>query len=212
MAKLTTCKTCGAQIAKSAKACPNCGARQRNRHPVLTVILTLVLILFIIGLAVSIAEQKPTKVESTNAPGTRAAATASPAPTVFTVGDTAEMNKVRVTLVAVRSGIGADLFTPEAGNVFLTFELEIENGTDAEIAVSSLASFSAYADDYALSYSLSGILADGGKQLDGAIAAGKKMHGVVAFEAPADWQNAEIRFKPNVWSGREFVFQAANGG
>lgn len=210
MSKLITCKTCGAQIAKSAKACPNCGARQRNRHPVLTVILTLVLILFAIGLAVSISEQKPTKVESTNAPGTRAAATASPAPTVFTVGDTAEMSGVRVTLTDVRSGTGAQFYTPEDGKVFLTFELEIENGTEAEIGVSSLVSFTAYADDYALAYSLSGILADGGKQMDGAIAAGKKMRGVVAFEAPADWQSAEIRFKPNVWSGREFVFQVEN--
>lgn len=209
MSKLVTCKTCGAQIAKTAKACPNCGARRRNRHPVLTVVLTLVLILFAIGLAVSFAEQKPTKVDGSLASSDRAA---TPTAAVFTVGDTAEMSGVRVTLVDVRSGTGAQFYTPEDGKVFLTFELEIENATEAEIGVSSLVSFTAYADDYALAYSLSGILADGGKQLDGAIAAGKKMRGVVAFEAPADWQSAEIHFKPNVWSGREFVFQAANAG
>lgn len=28
MAKLITCKTCGAQIAKTAKRCPQCGAQQ----------------------------------------------------------------------------------------------------------------------------------------------------------------------------------------
>lgn len=204
MAKMTTCKTCGAQIAKSAKACPNCGDRRRSRHPILTAVLSLILILFIIGLAVSLSEQKPTKVDGSPASADRAA---TPTATVFTVGDTAEMSGVRVTLVDVRSGTGAQFYTPEDGKVFLTFELEIENGTEAEIGVSSLVSFTAYADDYALAYSLSGILADGGKQMDGAIAAGKKMRGVVAFEAPADWQSAEIRFKPNVWSGREFVFQ-----
>lgn len=210
MSKLVICKTCGAQIAKSAKACPNCGARQRNRHPILTAVLSLILILIIIGLAVSIADQKPTKVDDSPAPADRAATPTATA--VFTVGDTAEMSGVRVTLVDVRSGAGVQFYTPEDGKVFLTFELEIENATEAEIGVSSLVSFTAYADDYALSYSLNGILADGGKQMDGAIAAGKKMRGVVAFEAPADWQSAEIRFKPSVWSGREFVFQAANGG
>ena len=207
MAKLINCKTCGAQIAKSAKTCPSCGARQRNRHPVLTVILTLVLILIAIGLAVSLSEQKPTKVESTAAP--RGSATAAPAQT-FTVGDTAEINKVRVSLVDVRSSAGSQYSAPEKGNIFLTFELEIDNGTDAELGISSLLSFSAYADDYALTYSLTGILADGGKQLDGAIAAGKKMRGVVSFEAPEGWNTAEIHFKPNVWAGREFVFQAEN--
>lgn len=205
MAKLINCKTCGAQMAKSAKACPSCGARNRRRHPVLTAILTVILVFLIIGLVVSITDQTPTKVESTAAP--RASATAAPAQT-FTVGDTAEMNKVRVSLVDVRSSAGSQYSAPEKGNVFLTFELEIDNGTDAELGISSLLSFSAYADDYALTYSLTGILADGGKQLDGAIAAGKKMRGVVSFEAPEGWKTAEIHFKPNVWAGREFVFRA----
>ena len=30
MAKLTACKTCGGQVAKSAKACPHCGAPVRQ--------------------------------------------------------------------------------------------------------------------------------------------------------------------------------------
>lgn len=31
MDKMTKCKTCGADIAKSAKVCPACGAKQKNR-------------------------------------------------------------------------------------------------------------------------------------------------------------------------------------
>lgn len=202
MEKLTICKTCGAQIAKSAKACPNCGAKNRRRHPVLAGILAVVIILLIIGIVAGSKDQTPTKVVSaTPTP------TASPAP-VFTVGDTAEMNKVRVTLVAVRSSKGTQFYVPDEGKVFLIFEVEIENGTDSEIGVSSLLCFTAYADDYSLAFSLSGIMADGGKQMDGTIAAGKKMRGVVSFEAPEGWKTAEIHFKPNVWAGREFVFQA----
>lgn len=37
--KLTNCKTCGAEIAKDAKTCPACGAKNKNKHPILGGIL-----------------------------------------------------------------------------------------------------------------------------------------------------------------------------
>lgn len=40
MAKIVKCKTCGAEIAKSAKVCPKCGAKQK-KHIVLGVILVI---------------------------------------------------------------------------------------------------------------------------------------------------------------------------
>ena len=43
-------------------------------------------------------------------------------------------------------------------------------------------------------------------QLDGTIAAGKKMKGVVGYEAPQDWSELEIRFSPSFW-GSEIVFE-----
>lgn len=46
MAKLTPCKSCGAMIAKSAKVCPNCGAKKR--HP-FKGLLKWVIILVIVG-------------------------------------------------------------------------------------------------------------------------------------------------------------------
>ena len=32
--KLTTCKACGEQVAKTAKTCPHCGAKIKKSHPV----------------------------------------------------------------------------------------------------------------------------------------------------------------------------------
>ena len=52
MAKLVRCKTCGGQIAKSAKVCPHCGAKQHQGvYAVCAVIaiITLVLCVIIIG-------------------------------------------------------------------------------------------------------------------------------------------------------------------
>lgn len=45
MDKMTTCKVCGASIAKSATTCPQCGAKQKKRHPVLGIQMFNVLFL-----------------------------------------------------------------------------------------------------------------------------------------------------------------------
>ncbi len=42
--KLVYCRTCGAQIAKSAKKCPQCGARQKKRHFFRKLLLLLIII------------------------------------------------------------------------------------------------------------------------------------------------------------------------
>lgn len=42
--KLIRCKTCGAQIAKSAKHCPNCGAKQ---HQVLLTLSVILIVIFV---------------------------------------------------------------------------------------------------------------------------------------------------------------------
>ena len=48
-------------------------------------------------------------------------------------------------------------------------------------------------------------------QLDGTVAAGKKFSGVVGYEVPTDWQELEINFTPDVWSGKDITFIATNG-
>ena len=44
MAKLVKCKDCGHEVSKSAKACPNCGAKLPGRHPILITLLALIII------------------------------------------------------------------------------------------------------------------------------------------------------------------------
>ena len=47
---MTNCRSCGAEIAKSAVTCPHCGARNKRKHVLLWVVLG-VLALIIIGAA-----------------------------------------------------------------------------------------------------------------------------------------------------------------
>ncbi len=126
--------------------------------------------------------------------------------TVFRKGETAEMNDVRVTMTSCKLGHGSEYNKPTDGNAFLLVEFEIENNSDEELAISSMLSFEAYADDYALDYSLTALMEKEGNQLDGTIAPGKKMKGWIGWEVPEDFSKAEIHFTDNVWSSNKFIF------
>lgn len=59
--KLIKCKTCGADIAKSANRCPNCGAKVKNTARTLTGILFLILGIILIIAAVGGSHSSETK-------------------------------------------------------------------------------------------------------------------------------------------------------
>jgi hypothetical protein len=126
----------------------------------------------------------------------------------FGVGETAELNGISVKFDSCTESNGSQFNTPDDGNVFLLCEFSIDNQSDKDIAVSSIASFNAYVDDYSTNLSISATIATDKTQLDGAIAAGKKMTGVVGYEVPKDWKEIEIRFTPDFWSGNEITFIA----
>lgn len=128
--------------------------------------------------------------------------------TTFGVGETAEYRDVRVTLLSVTENEGKDFIEPGEGKVFLICEFEIENRSDEEIAVSSYLSFDAYVDDYSTSLSFTAASVADKPTLDGTVAAGKKMNGIIGYEVPKDWSELEIRFTANVWSEAKFIFTA----
>ena len=136
----------------------------------------------------------------------------APVKKTFGVGESAELKDIVVTLVSVEESSGSQFNQPTDGNVFVICEFEIENNSSSEINVSSLLSFAAYCDDYSLNFSLTALLENGNRnQLDGQIAAGKKMNGIIGYEVPIGWNELEIRFTPSFWSGNEIIFTAVHG-
>ncbi len=129
----------------------------------------------------------------------------------FAIGETAQQKDVAVTLVNVTESEGSSFNTPADGNIYVLCEFEIQNNSSKELTVSSLLSFEAYCDDYTCTYSLGALMEKGDKnQLDGTVAAGKKLNGVIGYEVPTDWQELEIHFTPDVWVGKSMVFVATN--
>lgn len=121
------------------------------------------------------------------------------------VGESIEQKNVIVTFVSVDESTGSDFNKPDDDKVFVLPLFEIENNSNKDLAISSMLSFDAYIDGYSESISLKALLeADG--QLDGKVASGKKLKGVYGLEAPADWEEIEIIFKPTLL-GKEIKFK-----
>ena len=138
--------------------------------------------------------------------------TEAPTDKVFKLGDAVELDKVVVSFVDIAESTGSDFNKPADGNVYVLCEFEIANNSDEEVSVSSMLSFEAYCDDYACEYSLGALMEKGNKdQLDGTVAAGKKMKGVVGYEVPSDWKELEIRYTLDILSSNKIVFVATNG-
>lgn len=173
----------------------------------LLIIFGVFIILGIIGSVLG-GDNEPKKVadknvEDSQKPGKEA----KEEKTIFSIGETAEMNDVQITMMSYEESTGSEFNTPAEGNVFVLVNFEIANNSDSELLVSSMASFEAYADDYALNYSLNALLdKQDSTQLDGTVASGKKMNGWIGYEVPADWKNLEIHFTDNVWSSNKFIF------
>ncbi len=209
--KMRTCKACGAEIAKSAKVCPHCGAKNK-KHTLLGIFLAVLgLIIFISAFSDS-DNAKPAASKEAVSSDTyvkEKTKTVEQTKSTFLIGEAADLKNVVVTLTGVQESMGSQFNTPGSGNVFVLCEFEIENNTQSELTVSSLLSFAAYCDDYSVNYSLGAAMERGNKnQLDGQIAAGKKMNGVIGYEVPTDWKELEIHFTPDVWFGNDLVFVA----
>lgn len=208
------CKHCKTEIPYGAKVCPQC--RKKQGGALKWVIIALVVIC-IIGAAAGRKDDNPTKVGDNNPSSTDnnsnesqknsiESSSEEEKETVFRKGEITELNGVQVTLTDYKESAGSEYNKPTDGNVFLMVEFEISNNTEKEMTVSSAMSFDAYADDYALNFSFSALMEKDGNQLDGTIAAGKKLKGWIGWEVPQDYKNVEIHFTDNVWSSDKFMF------
>ena len=204
------CKHCKSEIPKAAKVCPNCRKKQGGIGK--WIIIGIVVVIFL-AVAFGGGDDKPKKVENKTATTQQGESDdnkevdTQEEKDIFTVGETAELNDVQVTLLKYSESDGSEFNKPTDGNVFLMAEFEIVNNSDSEMNVSSMLSFEAYADDYALNYSLGAITENNNTQLDGTIAAGKKMKGYIGYEVPKDWSTVEIHFTDDVWSNNKFKFE-----
>lgn len=127
--------------------------------------------------------------------------------TTYTQGETATIDGIKVTLNSVTENQGGEFLKPANGNVFLVMDFTIENSSNDELTVSSMVSFEAYVDDTKSSISIEAITsAEGKSQLDGTVATGKKISGVIGYEVPSSWSKVEVSYKPGLLDTKKVTF------
>lgn len=224
--KTKICKYCKSEIPADAKICPHCRKKQGGGK--LKWIIIAIIIIIIIAAAAGGGSDKPKKVENTasesvaavNGTETEKAAdtqnnteqkAAAETKDTFTIGDTAEFDGIQVTLSsAVLSNGDGQFIKPEDGKYFIGLIFNIDNQSSKDINISSIASFEAYCDDYSINQDLTGYQAPEFKglgQLDGSVAAGKKISGVICYQVPTDFSNFEISCTPDFWGNNKVTFQ-----
>ena len=215
--KTKICKYCKSEIAADAKICPHCRKKQGGKLK--WIIIGLVVLCFI-GAASGGGNKSPQKVESKEAVSNNATTakkeepTTQAAPTTFGIGDTADFNGIQVRLSsAILSKGDGQFIKPDDGKYFLALIFDIVNQSSSDISVSSMVSFEAYCDDYAVNLDILGYQApevDGLNQLDGSVAAGKRMNGVICYQVPKDFSNFEINYSPSFWGNKKATFTFTN--
>lgn len=184
------------------------GLKAKRPSGCLTALIVFLCLFVFIGAAFAScgSSSKPEKVGTSVSSSQQPPQQSDSGPETFGVGDQVVLDGVAVTLLSVTENSGQNYVSPDDGKVFVLCEFEIENNSSRDIASSTMLSFESYIDGYTTSLSLTAMMSSDEPQLDGTIAAGKKMKGVVGYEAPQDWSEIEIRFSPSFW-GSEIVFE-----
>lgn len=136
----------------------------------------MIAVIVIIGAAAGGSSAKKVSSSDGASQGVSSNTTPSSDKTTFGIGDTAELKSVQMTLVNAEEFGGADFFTPQ--------------------------------DGYAISQSMTGASVwdkNGKKTLDGTVAPGKKLSGVIVYEVPSDWKELEVSYSPSFW-GKAMTF------
>ena len=126
--------------------------------------------------------------------------------TTAKVGQSVEGPNWKISLTDAKTfdELGSEYFTekPEEGKVYLICFFEVENVSDEDDYFNYFY-VESYVDGYNQQFALTMSDVDGLKILTGDVAAGKKLKGYLAWEVPSDWQELEVSYKDDLWTGEK---------
>ena len=137
MNKMEKCKTCGTEIAKSAKTCPSCGAKVKK--PIYTKWWIWLIAVIIIGSAIGSTGDK-----SQPAPSNSTAKTEKNEEIMYNIGDIVTTKNCEVTIsnVSEKMQVGSQYFnkSPAEGGVYVAVDWSVKNTSEKPISSFSIPS------------------------------------------------------------------------
>ncbi len=209
--KLITCKACGQAMAKKARACPHCGAK--NKKPIFkkwwfwAVIFILIVAVATSGNSSDAKDSKPnssnTNQSSPNlSESTTKTETKEPAKTEYFVGDIIEDGNTKIVFMS--SGYYEEenqFLQPADGNKYIYLQFSFENTSSTSDTSISSYSFECYADGYAAEKYYGG-----DDDLSATLSAGRATTGYIYFEVPEDAETIEVEYETNIFTEKKIKF------
>lgn len=127
---------------------------------------------------------------------------------VYGVGDTIDVDGLKVTFKKCYTKKKGQYTKPEKGNIFLIIDIDVKNDSEDDADV-NFTNFSAYADDTEVetNYMDSDL---GVKTLDASLSSGKKATGSLTYEVQKNFKKLSIEYKPDMFSDDRFIFEYDN--
>lgn len=215
--KMITCKACGQEIAKSAKACPHCGAR--NKQPIFKKWwFWTVFVILVIALGTSEGNTDTNDVIPSN-PNTNQNTNSSqettfnnniqtenthkePQKTEYYVGDVIYDGDTKIVFMSSGEYIEENEYSqPDEGNKYIFLRFAFENASKTTDTSISFYDFECYADGYAAE-----MYYGGNDDLSATLSAGRATTGCIYFEVPADAEIIEIEYETNIFTEKKIKF------
>lgn len=128
----------------------------------------------------------------------------SETPQTATVGQSVEGPDWKISLLSAKTydkiTDGMLETTPDEGKVYLVCFFEVENVSDEDNYFNYFY-VESYVDGYNEDISVLLSEVDGNSILSGDVAAGKKLKGYLAWQVDPDWEELEVSYKSDVWTG-----------
>lgn len=206
MAKLKPCKSCGKEVSKSAKTCPNCGQKLKLGFMMKGLIGFAVLV--VIGIIASGGGEDSTEPVSKTASEETSSETDSetntkeePAKEVFAINEAVQLGDNVLTVTAVEKSAGSDFDVPKQGHEYVIVSVQIENAGEENITYNPF--------DFKMANSQGQIVDTGFITVDsdtalssGELAPGGKVSGTISFEQPAGDAGLQLQYVPSFWSDK----------
>lgn len=170
-------------------------------------LLLLLLIVSVTLICSACSDNAPEK-ENASAFSAEAQTDSSDKPEVFTTGDTAVFDTLKITaneLKEVKSDQNGFSSAAE-GKIFTGINFTAENISGESQTVSSLMLFEAYVDGTKCDFSFSAATAFPEGTIDGEVAPGKKITGWYTLELPENWTKLELHIAGSWLSEERAVF------
>lgn len=212
--KMTTCKACGQEIAKSAKACPHCGAK--NKKPIFKKWwFWAIVVVLIISIGTSgnggdndtttnnSGNNNNTSIDSTtNNSGNKNDKVEEPAKTEYYVGDILEDGNTKIVFMSSGGYTEENEFMqPAEGKKYIYLQFAFENLSKTTDTSISFYSFECYADGYAAE-----MYYGGNDDLSATLSAGRATTGYIYFEVPTDAKVIEVEYETNIFTEKKIKF------